>query len=73
MLSEYKDRTGRTLPCYELTKNGIMLSDTFFYDVNADKYYYLTPTGAMSVDSTYKDTFIGVVYKSLSDGHLECI
>ena len=50
-----------------------MLSDTFFYDVNSDKYYYLTHTGAMSVNYTYKDTFIGVGYKSLSDSHLECI
>ena len=58
---------------YYFNKNGIMLSDTFFYDVNADKRYYLSTSGAMITNGYYTDTFTGHQYKCGPDGALEVI
>ena len=56
---------------YYFNKNGIMLSDTFFYDVNADKYYYLTSSGAMLTNGQYTDNFTLTNYSCGSDGALQ--
>ena len=55
---------------YYLNKNGIMLNDTFFYDANANKRYYMTYSGAMMTNGTYTDRFMMQDYSCGSDGAL---
>lgn len=76
-LSEYKDVTGRTLPCYNLTKKGCLILasgyDALLREKIINRWEELETKARAALPATYKDALLALVAKIEEQEHTQAL